>query len=144
MTNPIIVALDLASASEARDLSARTGAIVEPDLYDLGYWGCVARDPRPTRAGLRQEGWDEANREIEHEAVRRAAEEHWVLVNEPTRASWHMTTALFELLSERGQTVILSADDLACRYRAAERKGVYERVYLTDSDLVTLPEGEHA
>lgn len=126
----------MSPTEEARELSDLTGAIVEADVYCLGYWSRVACRPRPERKGRRQEGWDDANRELEHERTRHDAIERLPIVNEPKDAPWHMTGGMFELLSEQGETAIVSADNCAERYRMARRKGVYERVYVTDYGLV--------
>jgi hypothetical protein len=45
---------------------ALPGINVEDDAYDIGYWLCYAKQPRPTEKwtgkdlSLMQEGWDQA------------------------------------------------------------------------------------
>ena len=134
----------MSPSDEARELSDLTGADVEAHPYTLGYWGRVACKPRPTRKGQRQEGWDDANAELERERLRQIGQERLPLINVPTDAPWHMNAGLFALLSEQGETAIMSADNAASRYRVARRKGAYERVYIVDEALVPEPEAEHA
>lgn len=132
----------MSATDEARELSELTGAAVEAHPYTLGYWARVACKPRPSRKGQRQEGWDQANLELERERLRQVGRERLPLVNVPTDAPWHMTAGMFALLSEQGETAIVSADNY--RYRVARRKGAYERVYVVDEALVPEPEAEHA
>jgi len=56
-------------------LSAMTGAIVEDNPYDIGYWSRVAGLPRPTTGSQSQRGWDTADRELREEQAHGEAQE---------------------------------------------------------------------